>query len=73
MKTMSPPHELEARSAPIGLSQAWNRALLLSSSVPVTFHHDMVLAERIPNRLLVDIRERLERLHDRRANALPPV
>src|ERR1700727_137765 len=29
----------------------------------------MVLAERIPNSLLVDIRERLERLHDRRANA----
>jgi hypothetical protein len=58
-------YELEARSAPIRLAQAWNRALLPSSSVPGTFHHDMVLVERIPDRLLVDIRERRERLHDR--------
>jgi hypothetical protein len=55
------------------LARAWNRALLLSSSVPVTFHHDIVLAERIPNRLLVDISESLERHHDRRATALSPV
>ena len=31
------------------------------------FHHDMVLAERIPNGLVIDVGERLERLHDRRA------
>ncbi len=35
------------------------------------FHHDMALAERIPNGLVCDVGERLERLHDRRANARP--
>ena len=38
----------------------------------VTFHHDMVLAERIPNGLVIDAGERLERLHGRHANIRPP-
>src|SRR5262245_66334964 len=36
------------------------------------FHHDMVLAERIPNGLVIDVGERLERVHDRRADGRLP-
>ena len=36
------------------------------------FHHDMVLAERIPNGLVIDVGERLERLHDPRADGRLP-
>ena len=36
------------------------------------FHHDMVLAERIPNGLVIDVGERLKRLHDRRADGSLP-
>src|SRR5262249_21531674 len=32
----------------------------------------MVLAERIPNGLVIDVGERLKRLHDRRAGGRPP-
>jgi len=33
----------------------------------------MILAETIPNALVIDVRERLERLHDRRANGRLPL
>src|SRR5262245_4923382 len=36
------------------------------------FHHDMVLAERIPNGLVIDVGERLKRLYDRRADGRLP-